>query len=135
MACMTIIDTDDFTWPVVPICERQRRDVNPDDLLEDGLYRKCNTYKGGGGYDMFPAIYRRRHRRLDPTTQLAVQFVVQLQGCPLDCPWCYVTRDGVLGEPVQRTTNELVSAFERSGLTVFHLMGGAPALFLVLWPE
>lgn len=44
-------------WKVVPICDKQMKDVNPSDVLNDGLYRKCDVYKGGGGYDMFPSIY------------------------------------------------------------------------------
>lgn len=41
-------------WPVVPLSEGQLKDVNPADILEEGLYRKCDTYRGGGGYDQFP---------------------------------------------------------------------------------
>ena len=44
-------------FDVVPLCEAQLMDVNPLDILNNGLYRKCNTYKGGGGYDKFPEIY------------------------------------------------------------------------------
>lgn len=124
---------DMFRWPVVPICERQLRDVNPDDLLEGGLYRRCNTYKGGGGYDRFPAIYRSRFGGGD--VPLNDQFVVQLRGCPLRCPYCYVTRDGIDGHSIARGSDELAQAFEDSGCSVFHLMGGAPALYLEHWPE
>jgi hypothetical protein len=31
-------------WPVVPLSEKQLKDVNPEDILENGLYRKCNIY-------------------------------------------------------------------------------------------
>ena len=40
-------------WPVVPLCKAQLEDVNPLDVLNDGLYRRCNKYKFGGGYDKF----------------------------------------------------------------------------------
>ncbi len=118
-------------WKVVPLSQAQLLDVNPDDVLEGGLYRKCDTYRGGGGYDQFPAICERMLGRQD----MSRQFVVQLFGCNLDCPYCYVTRAGVWGPPVQTTTDELLEAFERSGQDVFHLMGGAPAIHLAKWPE
>ena len=120
-------------WRVVPLCRAQLMDVNPRDVLNGGLYRRCNTYKGGGGYDKFPEIYRRRFG--DTETKLNDQFVVQLQGCPLECPYCYVTAEGVLGECQRVSTEELVRDFEESKCGVFHLMGGAPALWLEEWPE
>ena len=42
-----------FHWPVVPICEAQQLDVDPNDLLLMGVYRKCNTYKSGGAMTSF----------------------------------------------------------------------------------
>ena len=71
-------------WPVVPLCKAQLEDVNPLDVLNGGLYRRCNTYKGGGGYDKFPEIWERRLGKGE--TKLNDQFVVQVQGCPLHCP-------------------------------------------------
>lgn len=120
-------------WPVMKLCEKQLRDVNPNDVLCDGLFRSCDTYKGGGGYDQFPAIYGRRNPGEGPVNK---QFVVQLKGCPLHCPYCYVTPDGVdKGECVQCDTGFMVEQFQKTGLPVFHLMGGAPALYLESWPE
>lgn len=121
-----------YKWPVVPLCERQLRDVNPKDVLCDGLYRRCDIYKGGGGYDKFEAIYRRRYPGNEPLNE---QFVVQLQGCPLRCSYCYVTQDGILGKPTKVDTKQLVSDFKQTGYPVFHLMGGAPAIYLHYWPE
>jgi uncharacterized Fe-S cluster-containing radical SAM superfamily protein len=117
-------------WPVVPIGEYQRFDVRQEDLLDGGDFRKCETYRGGGGYDQFPSICEKRLGR-----RAHQQFIVQLYGCNLDCPYCYVTRSGVWGKPKEFTTGELVGAFKRSGQEVFHLMGGAPALYLGGWPE
>ena len=117
-------------WRVVPLSVGQLRDVSPEDVLEDGRFRRCNTYKGGGGYDTFPEA---ASRRFGPGVY-HTQFVVQLYGCNLDCPFCYVTRAGVWGTPFDITTDELVRAFERSECAVFHLMGGAPALALNKWP-
>ena len=123
-----------FEWPVVPICEAQKLDVSPEDLLNGGLYRKCRTYKAGGGYDKFPFIYKRRYPESD-VPNLDEQFVVQTQGCPLQCPYCYVTKRGVNGEAKFIPTADLVADFHASGCGVFHLMGGAPALYLEHWEE
>jgi uncharacterized Fe-S cluster-containing radical SAM superfamily protein len=117
-------------WKVVPICNYQKLDVRPEDLLNGGDFRKCETYRGGGGYDQFPKIAKKRlgveaHR----------QFVVQLYGCNLDCPYCYVTRSGVWGIPKSYTTEGLVAAYVASDQQVFHLMGGAPAIYLDQWKE
>ncbi len=127
-----MLDTPKARWKVVPICDYQKLDVHPEDLLDDGMYRKCETYRGGGGYDQFPSI---AEKRLLLDFQPHKQFIVQLYGCNLDCPYCYVTRTGVWGNYVETSTTELVSAFTRSGQQVFHLMGGAPAIYLENWPE
>lgn len=129
-------------WKVVPISKGQLLDVNPSDLIvvdrgaidNDGLYRLCDTYKGGGGYDKFPHIAKSRGLVTD-VNSIRVQFVVQIQGCNLDCPYCYVTREGVWGDFIKVSTKELVTDFIRSGVGVFHLMGGAPALQMKYWPE
>lgn len=122
-----------FKWKVVPLCERQLRDVNPSDIIEGGLYRKCNIYKGGGGYDKFEEILCNRTGR--ERGLYNEQFVVQLYGCPLRCPYCYVTHDGIFGEPKLISTEELVNAFKATGLNVFHLMGGAPAMWMSWWDK
>ncbi len=121
----------EYDWPVVPMCAKQRLDINPEDLLEGGLFRKCDVYKGGGGYDHFPYICEQR-LGVDANH---VQFVVQLQGCVLKCPYCYVTEDGVHGEATKVSSSRLLKSYERSGLDVFHLMGGAPAMHLRYWKE
>lgn len=117
-------------WPVVPISDFQKLDVRPEDLLANGHFRKCETYRGGGGYDQFPTISEKRLG-----VRAHQQFIAQLYGCNLDCPYCYVTRSGVWGAPVSYTTEGLVDAYMGSGQEVFHLMGGAPAIYLNQWPE
>lgn len=122
-----------YKWQVMHLCERQKRDINPKDILNDGLYRRCNTYKGGGGYDKFPHIYEMRTGQKGNYNE---QFVVQLKGCPLRCPYCYVTVDGVHhGEYSLISTEQLVKDFNNIKLPVFHLMGGAPALYIEHWKE
>jgi len=120
-----------FKWKVVPIQGRQLRDVRQEDLFGD--FRLCETYRGGGRYDQFPKIYKKRTSSAIEEANISKQFVVQLYGCPLDCPYCYVTRDGVFGEYVEYTTTELIDAFVASETNVFHLMGGAPGLYLKDW--
>jgi pyruvate-formate lyase-activating enzyme len=117
-------------WKVVPICDYQKLDVRQDDLLNGGDFRKCETYRGGGGYDQFPTICEKRKGR-----RLHKQFIAQLYGCNLDCPYCYVTRSGVWGAWKPYTTTELCNAYIESKQEVFHLMGGAPALYLPHWAE
>ena len=121
------------TWQVVPLSKGQLLDVRPEDVLDGGLYRRCDTYRGGGGYDQFPKIASERLG--DFAEDYRHQFVVQLRGCNLDCPYCYVTRAGVWGDAVRVSTGDLVDAFRRSGAQVFHLMGGAPALQMRRWSE
>lgn len=126
-----------YRWKVCPIQGRQLKDVHKEDLFGD--FRICHTYRGGGGYDLFPVIARKRWLLKewlvgDP----ALQFVVQLYGCHLDCPYCYVTRDGIFGKYVEYTSDEVLNSFysavEEHGCGVFHLMGGSPALYLNQWP-
>jgi len=121
-------------WKVVPIQGRQLLDVRQEDLFGD--FRLCETYRGGGGYDMFPKICKKRNLlpNLDES-ELSKQFVVQLYGCPLDCHYCYVTHSGVFGKVKHHSTESLIKAFEASGTNVFHLMGGAPALYLEHWSD
>jgi len=120
-------------WKVVPIQGRQLKDVRGEDIFGD--FRLCETYRGGGGYDQFPRIFKRRTISALGDTDLGKQFVVQLYGCPLRCPYCYVTEDGVFGRYVEYSTEELIAAFEMSKTNVFHLMGGAPALYLEGWSD
>jgi len=117
-----------YTFKVAPLCDRQKRDINERNILDNGLYRKCNVYKGGGGYDRFPAICK---KRLGYAYQ--DQFVVQLYGCPLRCPYCYVTPEGVFGNYVEVSDADLAEAFIESRQDIFHLMGGAPALYIEGW--
>jgi len=115
------------------LCDRQLRDVNPSDILNNGLYRRCDIYKGGGGYDKFSDIYKNRTGQVKECNE---QFVVQLKGCPLRCPYCYVTEDGVhKGSYSLISTERLIKDFYDSNLSVLHLMGGAPALYINYWKE
>ena len=119
-----------YKWKVMPLCKEQLLDVDPKDVLYDGVFRKCNVYKSGGGYDRFPDIcYSRLGKKLSQ------QFVIQLQGCHLSCPYCYVTPNGVWGDCLYYTSDELITLFLQSGCNVLHLMGGSPALYIEAWSE
>lgn len=128
-----------YNWKVVPLCKEQLLDVDPKDVLPGGHFRLCDTYKSGGGYDKFSAIFEKRtKRKIDPK-----QFVVQLYGCHLKCPYCYVTPNGIWGKPVYYTTDGLAKVFfttqkmyrNHFRLDTFHLMGGSPAFYMEQWPE
>jgi pyruvate-formate lyase-activating enzyme len=123
----------DLRFKVCPIQGRQLLDVRKSDIFGD--FRICDTYRGGGGYDKLPAITEKRG--LSSVGNTAKQFVVQLYGCHLRCPYCYVTRDGILGKYIEYTTGEIIykfmEAYELHNIGVFHLMGGAPALYIDRW--
>ena len=119
---------NNFRWKVVPISPKQKLDVREEDLFGD--FRLCETYRGGGGYDKFPEICERRLGK-----KLHKQFIVQLRGCNLECPYCYVTQEGIWGQANLYTSQQLVDNFLLSKQEIFHLMGGAPALYLTKWKE
>lgn len=125
-------------WKIVPISKNQLLDVNDSDLIENGHFRLCQTYKGGGGYDQFPYIAV-QHGLVESPELANRQFIAQLYACNLDCPFCYVTRSGVWGEYVIYNTEQLIQEWINAKIThnvnVFHLMGGAPALQLKYWYE
>ena len=125
-------------WKVVPISDNQLLDVNADDLIKNGHFRLCRTYKGGGGYDQFPYIAV-KHGLVSSPDQANLQFIVQLYGCNLDCPFCYVTRAGVWGNYTTYSSEQLIDEYNNAKqshyVNIFHLMGGAPALQLKHWHE
>lgn len=128
-----------YRWKVVPISAEQKVDIHAEDLMRYGLYRVCHTDRSGDGYDHFARYARDKwgaeYGEGTTTNRWTKQFVVQLYGCPLDCPYCYVTRAGVWGSHVDLLTDDLMDAFLESGASVFHLMGGAPAIYMNQWHE
>lgn len=127
-----------YKFKVCPVQGRQLLDVRKSDIFGD--FRICETYRGGGGYDQLPAIIEKRNILSVEEgifSHIGKQFIVQLYGCHLRCPYCYVTRDGIFGKSVEYTAPELVKIFDRArdihNVGVFHLMGGAPALYMKHW--
>ena len=126
-----------YNWKVVPLCAEQLMDIDPKDVIPGNVFRLCDVYKSGGGYDKFPLICEKRTgRKTNPR-----QFVVQLYGCHLQCSYCYVTPSGIWNKPLVYTTDGLAKAFfttrklKSDHIDVFHLMGGSPALYIDHWPE
>ena len=123
-----------YNWRVCPVQGRQLKDVRKEDIF--GNFRFCDTYRGGGGYDQFPKIAK--ERGFTCRGDIGLQFVVQLYGCTLTCPYCYVTIDGIHGEYEEYASIQLLGAYGRAFIArqpgVFHLMGGAPALYHHRWP-
>jgi pyruvate-formate lyase-activating enzyme len=127
-----------YKWKVCPIQGRQLKDVREEDIFGD--FRICDTYRGGGGYDQFPYVAANRMDITQFRGNIGKQFVVQLYGCHLNCPYCYVTSDGVRGKIKEYTSTALVlveflRAYHRYNCGVFHLMGGSPALYIDYWHE
>ena len=87
-----------YKWKVVPLCEEQLKDVRNEDILDNGNMRKCNTYRGGGGYDQFPNILK---KRLNIELENYEQLIIQLYGCNLSCPYCYVTKNGIFNKYIE----------------------------------
>lgn len=121
---------------VCPIQGRQLKDVHEEDIFGD--FRICNTYRGGGGYDQFPNIARKRGLIHEYTKgEIGSQFVVQCYGCTLRCPYCYVTKDGIYGTYVRYDVPEIIEAFNdafvEKNVGVFHMMGGAPMMWVEDW--
>lgn len=117
-------------WKVVPLCEAQRQDVKPKDILAGGLFRVCDTNTAMKGQDLFSDICNRRLGR-----RLSRQFVVQLYGCVLNCNYCYVTEYGVWGGYVEISSISIIESLVQSRCDVLHLMGGSPALYIENWIE
>ena len=127
-----------YKWKVCPIQGRQLKDVRKEDIFGD--FRICDTYRGGGGYDQFPHIFANRVDVTQFRGNPGKQFVVQLYGCHLNCPYCYVTSDGIIGKVKEYTSARLVLvefllAYNMYNCGVFHLMGGSPALYIDHWYE
>ena len=123
-----------FTWSVQKVCENQRekQGINDEDILKNGLYHKVNT-KNESSFDRFNEIYNKRNKT---DLDLSNHFVVQLRGCVLDCNYCPLTNKGIIGSEFKFVDTEgLIKDYATSGCNVFHLSGGAPAIYLNHWYE
>ena len=91
----------------------------------------CNTHSS----DQFPTIAKKRgllHKLIKG--DLNKQFVVQLHGCIVKCPYYHTIKSS---KPTKYYFNELVEEFGRAykehNVGVFHMVGGAPSLLMKDW--
>lgn len=119
-----------FKWPLIPLCRRQMKDVHKDAVWGNGLYHLWDT--NAGHHDEFPQVAKKRGIK---GKDLNMQFVVQVKGCPLRCEYCNVTKKGVHGDATIADPVEIMVNFKESTCKVFHLSGGAPAIYLEHWRE
>ncbi|HEC66693.1 MAG TPA: radical SAM protein [bacterium] len=122
-----------FLFSIAPLQHPQLLDVKEEDLVLEGECR-VHSFDPGRLTDYLPRIIKKRMGKI-----VLEQFVVQLNGCHLRCPYCYVTEAGYLvseNKIIRYTAEELVQIFlKQTEADIFHLMGGAPALYLKHWPE
>ena len=126
--------------PVMPIGNIQKTDIRDEHML--GYFRVCASYKDEERIeqgDKFPIFASELFGKAP--SYWNYHLIVQLQGCPLKCPYCYVDDDGIYGlKPNYLTPKQLIGKVKEiidtdSRLHVFHLMGGAPALYIDKWLE
>lgn len=46
-----------------------------------------------------------------------------------------MTEEGIHGVPTHVSSKTIIDAYKKTGVEVFHLMGGAPAYYINHWPE
>jgi hypothetical protein len=117
---------------IVKFCEKQLRDINPDDLI-GGYVRKCNIARAMNGIDKFGTIYEKRYG-VRPSD---IHYITQTYGCNKTCEYCYVTQDGIWKDFVKVGPQYIFDQVREKSCpnnTVFHLMGGAPAFWIKYWP-
>lgn len=125
---------------IMPVGKVQSTDIR--DEHKFGYFRICASYKDPNhkkGYDKFPDFATIKFGG-NPSFW-NYHLIVQLRGCPLKCPYCYVDDEGIEGlTPINLTPEELVLKAKKilnddNRLNVFHLMGGAPGLYIRFWSE
>lgn len=129
--------------PISKIGELQRKDIEDSSgiVLYDDYARICTVVKPNGGIgDRSP--YRMAEMFGGEWQDYNNQYVIQVAGCPLDCPYCYVDN---LEEDTYWTAVSVVENFlafrwqfraeYHESLKVLHFMGGAPGIYCAFWPE
>jgi uncharacterized Fe-S cluster-containing radical SAM superfamily protein len=107
---------------IARICTVIKDSGSPDNRNDDSPYRMAKLF--GGSWQDY------NHH-----------FIIQVAGCPLRCWYCYVDN---LKKDLIMSADEMVKMFINFrkeakkkfniDLNVFHLMGGAPALYYWFWP-
>ena len=133
--------------PISRIGELQRKDIENDRALGgivcyDNFARVCTVHTGSHRDIGDSSPFRMAEMFGGEWQDYNHHFVIQLSGCLLDCPYCYV-------DNLEKDTSfsaismvELYKAIRREALTnfgvsikVLHVMGGAPAVYCEFWPE
>lgn len=132
--------------PISKIGEVQKRDIENDQdmgiVCYDEYARICTTNTGSRRDIGDRSPYRMARLFGGMWQDYNNQYVIQVAGCPLDCPYCYVDN---LEENAHWTVASIVNnflAFSQMAvdffhepLNVLHLMGGAPAIYCSFWPK
>jgi len=132
--------------PISKIGKLQREDIEADRgkgiVCYDDYARVCTVYTDTRRDIGDKSPYRMAKMFGGTWAAYNNHFVVQVAGCPLDCPYCYVDN---LEPDIDVSAVTLVALFKafrdqaavdfKVPLNVFHLMGGAPAVYCKFWPE
>lgn len=132
--------------PIAKIGETQRIDIEKSSgiVFYDDIGRICTVVKGKETFDERGDKSPHRMARLfgGNWKDYNHHFIVQVAGCPLKCPYCYVdnlepdlyfTADGLVDKFIE--FKEKVKAKFGIKLNVFHFMGGTPGRYAEFWPE
>lgn len=118
--------------------------IQMEDVLRSGLEihndfaRTCTVAKGDPPAspigDTTPWILEKRYGH--SWKHWNRQFVVQVAGCPLECPYCYIDN---LSAGMAITIEEMISWYREfryrvHELNIFHFMGGCPGAHAHYWP-
>ncbi len=132
--------------PISKIGPVQLRDVeNSTGLVyHDEYYRLCEVVKSDKAFDNRGdcSPYRMASLFGGDWRDYNYHFIVQVAGCPLSCPYCYVDNFKIdLQISIAALVNdfvefrEMIRSLYSIDVRVFHLMGGAPAVYAECWPE
>ncbi len=126
--------------PIMPIGEIQKTDIRDEHRL--GYFRICASFKDikrQKGFDRFPHFAVNLFGKT--LEHWNYHLIVQLRGCPLKCPFCYVDDEGLRilpphNLPIKDLVLQAKSIIAKDKrLHVFHLMGGAPAMYVNSWDK
>ena len=132
--------------PITKIGRIQKIDVEKSSgiVSHDDIARICTVVKEKNAYDDRgdKSPYRMAEIFGGDWKDYNNHFIIQVAGCPLKCPYCYVDN---LKANLSMNADELVDKFVEFKkivepkfnikLNVFHFMGGAPALYCEFWEE
>ncbi len=132
--------------PIAKIGKTQKIDVEKSSgiVFHDNIARICTVVKDKEAHDDRgdKSPYRMAEIFGGDWQDYDNHFIVQVAGCPLNCPYCYVDN---LKADLSMNADELVDKFIEFKkkvepkfnikLKVFHFMGGAPAIHCEFWKE